>query len=571
MESTSEDFFALAVEKYQSRNYPEAIEIFKKSLVIHEHWQSYQGLGWALSKMQRNKEAIDVFNQSLALHEHWQSYQGLGLALLNNQQYQTAIDAFKKALALNKDYQSYKGLGWALFKTQQFKEAIPIFQRSISLKEDADVYKGLGEALLLSNKTEEAIKALRNALLYLENNSNKTDNGIHKTLANAYTRVNNLNSSIQSWETYYSNRKIISSFDPFLGYQRIYEHISNDNLKELRENCSKYTYDFHASFAADDNNSFNSWRYLMYLHIPKCGGTNFQRPLSLLIESLYNARHKNVIKEEHETYFSTGDLCSDDQVQVLKSLISSDSFRDLSSAFCSPHGATWSLFYKHLSKSINSKVRIVTTVRDPLERLKSQIKHRSYICNSMKDLMEHVDKSKNDPHEKTSGHFWNNCMHRYIFDNSLNSNQNLLSKQDQQFNSHLTDSINFIDISDTDMSSKIRSAFLSSSLLPNIVQYSRINNSSVREKKEVGKLSTNEIDYVFKYCLDSGYAEQDKSIDFNDLKSKTLNRLKSIYPSREKMHRIHPIIFFISKDNRVCFLKTKEFIKNPTYFLEKFG
>ena len=71
MESTSEDFFALAVEKYQSRNYPEAIEIFKKSLVIHEHWQSYQGLGWALSKMQRNKEAIDVFNQSLALHEHW--------------------------------------------------------------------------------------------------------------------------------------------------------------------------------------------------------------------------------------------------------------------------------------------------------------------------------------------------------------------------------------------------------------------------------------------------------------------------------------------------------------------
>ena len=101
----------LAIEKFKSGDYPEAIEAFNKSLALHEQWQSYQGLGWALHLTQQNQPAIEAFNKSLALHEDWQSYKGLGSALLHTQQYQPAIEAFNKSLALHDDWQSYQGIG----------------------------------------------------------------------------------------------------------------------------------------------------------------------------------------------------------------------------------------------------------------------------------------------------------------------------------------------------------------------------------------------------------------------------------------------------------------------------
>ena len=47
---TAEDFFALAIEKYQNKKYPEAIEAFNQSLELKEEWQSYQSLGLTLFK-----------------------------------------------------------------------------------------------------------------------------------------------------------------------------------------------------------------------------------------------------------------------------------------------------------------------------------------------------------------------------------------------------------------------------------------------------------------------------------------------------------------------------------------
>ena len=56
--NTARDFFTLAIEKYQKGKFAEAIEAFNKSLALHEDWQSYQGLGWALYKTQQHQLAI---------------------------------------------------------------------------------------------------------------------------------------------------------------------------------------------------------------------------------------------------------------------------------------------------------------------------------------------------------------------------------------------------------------------------------------------------------------------------------------------------------------------------------
>ena len=54
----------LAIEKFKSGDYPEAIEAFNKSLALHENWESYKGLGWALFLTQQNQHAIEAFNKA---------------------------------------------------------------------------------------------------------------------------------------------------------------------------------------------------------------------------------------------------------------------------------------------------------------------------------------------------------------------------------------------------------------------------------------------------------------------------------------------------------------------------
>lgn len=79
---TATDFYALGIEKCQSNKYSEAIEAFNKSLALHEHWQSYQGIGSALLQTQQHKEGLEQFYR---LHEYgppWKVLHDLGRELI---------------------------------------------------------------------------------------------------------------------------------------------------------------------------------------------------------------------------------------------------------------------------------------------------------------------------------------------------------------------------------------------------------------------------------------------------------------------------------------------------------
>ncbi|KZR70149.1 lipoprotein NlpI [Prochlorococcus marinus str. MIT 1313] len=162
--NTASDLYALAKAKHNIGAYQEAIEAFNKSLALHENWQSFKGLGWALCNTNQYQTAIEAFKKSLALHESWQSFKGLGLALGNTQQYQPAIEAFKRSLTLHEDWQSYQGLGWSLHLKRQYQPAIEAFNKSLTLHEDWQSYKGLGWALYETYQYQPAIEAFNKSL-----------------------------------------------------------------------------------------------------------------------------------------------------------------------------------------------------------------------------------------------------------------------------------------------------------------------------------------------------------------------------------------------------------------------
>ena len=46
--TSANDLYGMALKELSDKDYQGAIESFKKSLALHDDWQSYQGLGKAL-------------------------------------------------------------------------------------------------------------------------------------------------------------------------------------------------------------------------------------------------------------------------------------------------------------------------------------------------------------------------------------------------------------------------------------------------------------------------------------------------------------------------------------------
>ena len=494
----------------------EAIDVFHKSLNLKEHWNTYQGLGWALNNARQHLEAVDVFRKSIALKEDGDSYCGLGWALNNVCEFTEAIDAFHKSLAFKEHWNTYRGLGWALYNANQFQEAIDVFHKSLAFKEHWNTYNGLGQALFNTNQLKEA-----------EDNI------------------------IRASKNYSLLREPIVLIDPFLGNGGSYEKVDSEQLEQLKSICSNYGYEFNSSFEGGNDPYLESWKYLMYLHIPKCGGSSFEKPLHLLKNNLVHLSRD--LKGTHRYLNSSNQLLDGFEVASLKKLISSSSCKDLKSVFVATHGAPWSDLHQHISKTINVCPRIIATVRDPHQRLMSHIRHEARLGISGKIMDVMIEKEDCQ---------FRNIIHKNIFDYGLRNNF-FTSNNDR---SKLIDNIDFIDMSDSLTIAKVKSAFLSASSLPNIVQYSRLNDSKDYEKEGNFRLSKHEIEHAFKRCVDKGYVEKDDSIDYEFLKKRTLNRLH--FPSYND-YNIHPVTFIISKYEKSFLIPTEKFLSNSVQILQE--
>ncbi len=106
-------------------------------------------------------------------------------------------------------------------------------------------------------------------------------------------------------------------------------------------------------------------------------------------------------------------------------------------------------------------------------------------------------------------------------------------------------------------------------MFPNVVQYSRINESKNHHERISSNISNDEINYAFKRCLEKGFLEKDKLIDYEFLKKRTLDRLKFPSLCHKASPKIHPLTFVISKTSRCAFIKTEKFLQDPLKIIHR--
>ena len=515
--------------------------------------------------------AIDAFRKSLEKKEDWYSYCGLGMALLNTNQFKKSIEALRKSVALKENWNTYQGLGWAFFRTNQYPEAIDAFRKSLALKEYWNSYHGLGRALCHTNQYSEAIDAFQKTVEVVDTSSVEQVTCAFSALGEAYKKVGDVDAAIRCWEKQISCFKPIYSFDPFLGNKETYEHINSNQLEQLKSTFENNGIDFIPSFKIENDASLESWKYLLYLHIRKCGGTSFAGPLYLLKQHIVNLPLSSPNSVRTYPYLNISrHLVRGEEVPALKNLISYESCKDLKSIFLTTHGATWSELHEHISKTIKARPRIVTTVRDPRQRLFSQIKHDAMIGTPIKSIHEMIDRDNSD---------YENVIYRYIFDYGLEGMFPSSEYGDGELKPEIFDQIDVVDISDALTMKKIKSAFLSASVLPNIIHYSRLNESKDRAKFEACKLSSQEVNHAFQRCLDKGFVAKDEAIDYDFLKRKTLNRLNLTALGNDTISKIHPLTFIIAntsskditaREDELSIIPTKQLINEPLQIIHKF-
>ncbi len=496
---TSRDFLALALEKYQSKKYLEAIE---------------------------------AFNQSLALHENWQSYQGLGSALGNTRQYQAAIDPFKKALALHEDWNSYQGLGWALFHTQQHQQAIEAFDKA--------------KSILIS---QEAIS------IDTKKSADQERGKQYQTLALQLASLGKIEHTTRAHQVSYrcscdNPHKLV---DPFLT-EKSGVGVTRDLIESITENLSSIQFAFHPSYysEATKDDHLQSWKHLIHIHITKCAGTNFEGPLSRMLEYFAlkkqgETRYSNAEFKHYLWHGNLGGKCKHDAylLEAFKGKV----LNKLQGSFLATHWGKHGTYNQNLLQAGISAKKICL-VRDPSQRLYSHISHIG-----RNEVDKRILLNKCIENEKLS-----NLIDRYIYDYNLYEGYQE-SPYCDPFDYEECATVDFLDISDDNAISKVKSSFLSATLLPNIVQYNRLNDDN-RKINVKGSLGDKDFQYIHKELISRGFLERDNQIDLEFLKKRTKERL--VFP--EIIHTgevLHPITFVYSRNGAAKLIHTKSFIADP--------
>ena len=432
----------------------------------------------------------------------------------NNDKYQESIEAFKQSLALRKDWKSYQGLGLALHLTWQHQQAIDAFKQSLALKEDWKSYQGLGWALGKLGKVESAIRASR--FIYRS-----------------------------------GDRSPHLKIDPFVAQNNKKVIATRDLIQKIQWDLSEIEFAFHPSFLpeTEEENQLQSWKHLVHIHIPKCAGSNFINPLAELpiyYAQFYQKSRIKPSKSSRKNYLWHGNLGG----KIIHDAFMLEAFdgvklNKLQGSLFANHGAKHSLYCEKLSEA-DICAKKVCLVRDPSQRLYSHVRMLGRNSHSKGDLLKRCMKEAS------------NAMDRYIYDYNLYEDQEEFPFCDPTDYKNC-ESIDFLDIRDKISISRVKSSFLSATLMPNLVQYNRIN---ANRKIISGTLGERDFQEVHKELVLRGCLERDALIDIEYLKCKTKKRLT--FPKIVQTGVVlHPLTFIYSTNCTGKIILTEDFILDP--------
>ena len=246
-------------------------------------------------------------------------------------------------------------------------------------------------------------------------------------------------------------------------------------------------YDFVPSFEGMEDPF-----HLLFVHIAKCGGTTFEQPLDIM-------KHHLIKEGGDQKSIITGKLANKEVVNIIKDI------EDTHSSFYCVHNVPWKYIYKNQV--------VFSIIRNPKDRLLSHLKHKARKWDYEK-LIRDID-SKNS--------MFDNTMHKHLF----------------EYGSR--DKINCIDINDTQSLHSLKSTYLSSAKLPNILQSSRFNEG--KERKPIN-ITEKQLEEAFDSCITKGYLKKDENIDF---------KFKKFISEGQ---RVHPLTFVVTKEERYGIIPT---------------
>ena len=261
-----------------------------------------------------------------------------------------------------------------------------------------------------------------------------------------------------------------------------------------------------------------------------------------------NNKRLNVANFKRKHYLWHGNLGGDCQHDAfMLEAFQGEKINNLQGSLIANHGGKHGIYCQHLSEA-GFYARKICLVRDPSQRLYSHVRHVGKGKYSKSELLDQclVECS--------------NLMDRYIYDYNL-SEVHRESPYCRPTDYENCESMDFIDFSDNYLISKVKSSFLSATLMPNIVQYNRLNddNNKVFDQRALREKDFQEI---YKELILRGCLERDNLIDLEYLKNKTRKRL--VFPEIASTSvKLHPITFILSKHGNKKLMLTKDFIADP--------
>ena len=187
------------------------------------------------------------------------------------------------------------------------------------------------------------------------------------------------------------------------------------------------------------------------------------------------------------SYIASGSIKSGVHMKALLDKIVINETCNIRSCLIHLHSIIDFDFMSGLSGSCLNDIQIVSTVRDPYERLHSAVRMFAREADSIDDLRNII---------KRIPEYFDNSMYNYLSQTSLKRN----------INDH---SLSVAYVNDDSKIKNIKSRFLSMSGLPNIIQPRFINSSTSRSKGFESRISKEDISDLCFELIENGSIDKD--------------------------------------------------------------
>jgi len=160
--------FSSAVDHYKNNNFPKAINLFKKIILLNsKNINAYLNLGVIFFKMKNFKESIKFYKKALKINpNHIDSFNNIGVAYREQGNFHKALENFKSIIKLNpNNLGALNNIGLILIDLKNIKESKQYFQKVLKIDPNhVDALNNIGIAFKNEKKYQNSIKSYKKVI-----------------------------------------------------------------------------------------------------------------------------------------------------------------------------------------------------------------------------------------------------------------------------------------------------------------------------------------------------------------------------------------------------------------------